>query len=103
METKKIETIAERLVRFRRGEILLESIKGRIVDKKTAKRLYTLTTLGWSIQEERLSDNMSLVVMVRIIDSFLGDDENYEIPPYNFDRPVVFLIRGRIWEKLNMC
>jgi hypothetical protein len=102
---KAIETREEMSKRIHKGTELLMAYRGKIIHKGEAKKLYKLTTGGYCIQEERLNDNMTLVVMYKVQGGggMQWDEDSAEYSyDVNEEDKSIFLVKGKIGKKLNM-
>jgi hypothetical protein len=85
-----METREEREERWLKCENLIKEIRGTFITQYQAKNIYKLQIGGFRFSESRLDDNTSIVVIERQYDNEI------------FGEPYIFLIKGKIGEKLNM-
>jgi hypothetical protein len=85
-----IETRQEFEKRWQKCEDLLKSILGTSINQKEAKNIYKLQKGGFRFNEQRISNDMTIVEIQR----------QYE--NQNLGESYIFSIKGALGNKLNM-
>jgi hypothetical protein len=85
-----IETRQEFEKRWQKCEDLLKSILGTSINQKEAKNIYKLQKGGFRFNEQRISNDMTIVEIQR-------QYENQNLGEY-----YIFSIKGALGNKLNM-